>query len=138
MRFTLKWLFVVPLLVGLLILALSPHRQGWFYWAIALRITLFFLAGLLLVLLTYGGRGARAFGIGAICPALVGVALAAHPLFHGPQGGSTQGLTVLALRALNDGSPLVDLQFSVGFLLALGITCGLATFGFSRLIEKRP
>jgi hypothetical protein len=135
MQFSLKWLFVGPLCVGLLIWALLPRGHS-FYWAVALRITLFLLAVPVLVMIAQGGRWARAFGLGALCPSLVGNALAASPLFHGPKGGNFQGLTILALRNLNDGSPLMDLQFRVGFLVAVGMASGLAGVGISWLANS--
>lgn len=43
-QFSLKWLFTTPLVVGLLIWALSPRTSNWFYWAVALRGALILMA----------------------------------------------------------------------------------------------
>ena len=89
-----------------------------------------------LLLSVQGGRRSRAFGLGALCPAVTGVALAAMPLFHGPKEGNLQGLKVLASRNLTDGGSLADIQFRVGFLVALGVLCGTVAVGVSSLIGQ--
>ena len=135
MQFSLKWVFLGPLVAGLLVWLLLPHGHS-FYWTVALRVALFLLAVPVFVMIAQGGRFMRAFGIGALCPSVVGVTLAARPLFHGPKNASIPDFTILALRNLNDGAPLADLQFVLGFLVSLGVVCGLAGIAISRLIVR--
>jgi hypothetical protein len=143
MRFSLKWLLSVPLLVGLLILVFSPHENN-VYWIGALRVAFFILAVPVFVMIVQGGRWLRAFGLGALCPSVVGIVLAAHPFFHGPipafsWSGDTErppGLMILARRGLEDGSQISDVQFDLGFLLSLGVVCGLVGVGVSWLTNS--
>ncbi|MGH7135285.1 MAG: hypothetical protein ACREHD_06055, partial [Pirellulales bacterium] len=138
MQFNLKWVLASPLVVGLLVWTLSPRGYS-LYWIIALRSVFFLLAVPILLMIVEGGRRSRAFGLGALCPAIVGVALAAQPLFYAPKPGYLRGLMVLAARKLSDGSPLADLQFSLGFLLTLGLVCGTAGVLLSWLVgQKKP
>jgi hypothetical protein len=142
MRFSLKWVFAAPLLVGLLIWVLSPHRS--IYWVIPLRIAFFVSAVPVLVMIAQGGRWARAFGLGALCPSVVGIVVAARPICHGAipafswagEPGRPAGLTILARRCLEDGSQLSDLQFTLGFLVAMGFVCGLVGVGVSWLMKS--
>jgi len=70
-QFSIRWIFAVTALVGLALAALSARPS----WISGLLIQLIFLAmpGLVATLLVVGRSYVRAFAMGAVAPALIGV-----------------------------------------------------------------
>lgn len=127
-QFGLRAILLAPVIAGIALIALMPH-DGWagFYLAFALRIGLIAVPVPALVMIAQGGRWTRAFGIGALCPALIGLLIAAQPLFvHSTYGFVPQTLMDLVRRNLwDDQLPLYDLQFRTAFVLAACLIFGI-------------
>jgi hypothetical protein len=137
-QFSIRWLLAVTAIVGVALAALSA-KPNWISGGV-IQLIFLMMPGLVAILLVVGRGNVRAFAIGALVPALIGVPIVVWFLIAGglQVAGSFPPYTAVGMAEYLFGRPVVVMRVFAIFIWSATLFGGTAAVVIRWLVGTTP